>query len=109
MKLAERMNRIGVESAFEVLLRARELERQGRNIIHLEIGEPDFATPSHIVEAAKILSDETPGKDFRLAAVIPQTVLDQAMIEGWFHDKAAWRKWAKDPDNRAFNGGPYVR
>lgn len=58
MKLAERMNRIGVESAFEVLVRARELERQGRNIIHLEIGEPDFATPSHIVEAAKRALDE---------------------------------------------------
>ena len=58
MKLAERMNRIGVESAFEVLLRARELERQGRNIIHLEIGEPDFATPSHIVEAGKRALDE---------------------------------------------------
>jgi len=58
MKLAERMTRIGVESAFEVLLRARELEREGRNIIHLEIGEPDFATPSHIVEAAKRALDE---------------------------------------------------
>jgi len=53
MKLAERMSRIGVESAFEVLLRARELERQGRSIIHLEIGEPDFPTPAHIIEAAK--------------------------------------------------------
>ena len=51
MKLAERMSRIGVERAFEVLLRARELEAQGRDIIHLEIGEPDFATPRHIVEA----------------------------------------------------------
>jgi aspartate aminotransferase len=58
MKLAERMSRIGVESAFEVLLRARELERQGRNIIHLEIGEPDFATPAHIVEAGKRALDE---------------------------------------------------
>jgi len=58
MKLAERMSRIGVESAFEVLQRARELEREGRNIIHLEIGEPDFATPSHIVQAAKRALDE---------------------------------------------------
>src|SRR5207244_1314601 len=58
MKLAERMSRIGVESAFEVLVRARELERQGRNIIHLEIGEPDFPTPAHIVEAAKQALDE---------------------------------------------------
>jgi aspartate aminotransferase len=58
MKLAERMNRIGVESAFEVLLRARELERQGRHVIHLEIGEPDFPTPAHIVAAAKQALDE---------------------------------------------------
>jgi aspartate/methionine/tyrosine aminotransferase len=58
MKLAERMSRIGVETAFEVLVRARELERQGRRIIHLEIGEPDFPTPRHIVEAAKRALDE---------------------------------------------------
>src|SRR5579862_9962038 len=58
MKLAERMNRIGVESAFEVLVRARELERQGKHIIHLEIGEPDFPTPAHIVEAAKQALDD---------------------------------------------------
>ena len=53
MKLAQRMSRIGVESAFDVLVRARALEAQGRNVIHLEIGEPDFPTPAHIVEAAK--------------------------------------------------------
>ncbi|MCS6951589.1 MAG: pyridoxal phosphate-dependent aminotransferase [Bryobacterales bacterium] len=58
MKLAERMSRIGVETAFEVLVRARELERQGRRIIHLEIGEPDFPTPRHIIEAAKRALDE---------------------------------------------------
>jgi aspartate aminotransferase len=52
------MSRIGVESAFEVLVRARELERQGKNIIHLEIGEPDFPTPAHIIEAAKRALDE---------------------------------------------------
>src|SRR6266481_988705 len=58
MKLAERMSRIGVESAFDVLVRARALEAQGRSIIHLEIGEPDFPTPPHIVEAAKKALDE---------------------------------------------------
>jgi len=47
------MSRLGTESAFEVLARARALERQGREIIHLEIGEPDFDTPAHIKEAAK--------------------------------------------------------
>jgi aspartate aminotransferase len=58
MKLAERMSRIGVESAFEVLVRARALEAQGRSVIHLEIGEPDFPTPAHIIEAAKQALDE---------------------------------------------------
>jgi aspartate aminotransferase len=58
MKLAERMRRIGVESAFDVLVRARALEAQGRSIIHLEIGEPDFPTPAHIIEAAKQALDQ---------------------------------------------------
>jgi aspartate aminotransferase len=49
---AERMSRIGTESAFEVLARARRLEAEGRDIIHLEIGEPDYATPQNIIDAA---------------------------------------------------------
>ena len=52
MKLATRMSRLGTETAFEVLVKARALEAQGREIVHLEIGEPDFDTPSNIVEAA---------------------------------------------------------
>ena len=52
------MSRIGVESAFDVLVRARALEAQGKSVIHLEIGEPDFPTPAHIVEAAKKALDE---------------------------------------------------
>jgi len=58
MNLAERMSRIGVESAFDVLVRARALEARGHNVIHLEIGEPDFPPPRHIVEAAKQALDE---------------------------------------------------
>ncbi len=50
--LAARMSRLGTESAFEVLARARALEAAGRRVVHLEIGEPDFATPVHIVDAA---------------------------------------------------------
>jgi aspartate/methionine/tyrosine aminotransferase len=50
--LSQRMARLGTETAFEVLSKAKALERQGRSIVHLEIGEPDFATPQHIVEAA---------------------------------------------------------
>ncbi len=52
MDLAERMTRLGTESAFEVLAHARALEADGHEIIHLEIGEPDFPTAEHIVEAA---------------------------------------------------------
>lgn len=51
MILARRIGNLGTESAFAVLAKARELEAQGRDIIHLEIGEPDFATPKHIREA----------------------------------------------------------
>ncbi|MBZ5530991.1 MAG: pyridoxal phosphate-dependent aminotransferase [Acidobacteriia bacterium] len=51
LRLAKRMSRLGSETAFEVLAKARALEAQGREIIHLEIGEPDFDTPANVVEA----------------------------------------------------------
>ena len=62
MKLAQRMSRLGTETAFEVLARAKALEAEGRDIVHLEIGEPDFDTPSNIVEAGR-----------------------QALADGWTH------------------------
>ncbi|HLH41889.1 MAG TPA: pyridoxal phosphate-dependent aminotransferase [Bryobacteraceae bacterium] len=52
------MSRLGVESAFEVLVKARALEKQGKSVIHLEIGEPDFPTPAHIVEAGRRALEE---------------------------------------------------
>src|SRR5215813_3579496 len=83
MRLAEKMSRIGTESAYEVLAKARELERQGKKVIHLEIGEPDFPTPAHVVEAGKRALDEgwtkygpTPGfPEFReaIAAYVSRT------------------------------------
>src|SRR5229473_1951470 len=51
LRLATRMSRLGTETAFEVNNRARQLEKQGKEIVHLEIGEPDFDTPANIVEA----------------------------------------------------------
>ena len=51
MTLASRMNRIGTETAFAVMARARQLEAQGRDVVHLQIGEPDFDTPANIVDA----------------------------------------------------------
>src|SRR5688500_20125716 len=83
MRLAESMSRIGIESAFEVLQRARALEAQGKKIVHLEIGQPDFPTPQHVKDAAKKALDEgwtgygpTPGvPDFRdaIAAYVSRT------------------------------------
>src|ERR1700719_4487042 len=58
LQMAGRMSRLGTESAFEVLARASALQREGRNIINLGIGQPDFPTPDHIVEAGrKALAD----------------------------------------------------
>ena len=51
LRLAKRMSRLGTETAFEVLVRAKALEKQGKDVVHLEIGEPDFDTPSNIIEA----------------------------------------------------------
>ncbi|MDP6941939.1 MAG: pyridoxal phosphate-dependent aminotransferase [Planctomycetota bacterium] len=62
LNLASRMSRLGTETAFEVLARAKQLEAEGRDIVHLEIGEPDFDTPSNIVEAGR-----------------------QALADGWTH------------------------
>ncbi len=83
MKLAERMSRLSGEGAFEVLQKARALEAKGQHIIHLEIGEPDFETPAHIVAAGKAALDAgythygpTPGDpEFRaaLAAHVAET------------------------------------
>ncbi len=59
MHIAERISRLGTETAFEVLVRARALEAQGKNIVHLEIGEPDFDTPQNIIDAAKNALDNS--------------------------------------------------
>lgn len=71
MKLAERMSRLGTETAFEVLARAGELEKEGRDIIHLEIGQPDFQTPDYIIDAAyKAMKDGFTG--YGPSAGLPQ-------------------------------------
>jgi aspartate/methionine/tyrosine aminotransferase len=58
LQLSRRMARLGTETAFEVLNKARALERQGKSIIHLEIGEPDFDTPANVVEAGVVALHE---------------------------------------------------
>ena len=58
IKIADSVGRLQTESAYAVLAKARALEAQGKNVIHLEIGEPDFPTPAHILEAGKRALDE---------------------------------------------------
>ena len=53
IELANRMSKLGTETAFEVLAKAKKLEAQGKDIIHLQIGEPDFDTPENIIDAGK--------------------------------------------------------
>lgn len=57
MRFADRMAKLGTETAFEVLVKAQALAAQGKEVIHLEIGEPDFDTPRHIIDAAKTALD----------------------------------------------------
>ena len=57
IELANRMSRLGTETAFEVLAKAKRLEAQGKDIIHLQIGEPDFDTPENIINAGKSALD----------------------------------------------------
>jgi hypothetical protein len=56
----------------------------------------------HIVKAAEILAEQPPGKDFRHVGFIPDTVLNQWMIDGTFNDPERIRRWLNDPENRAF-------
>ena len=58
MKLAKNLERLGTESAFSILAEAKKLEAQGKEIIHLGVGQPDFKTPKHVVDAAKKALDD---------------------------------------------------
>ena len=92
MRLADRMTSIGTETAFEAAARARALEATGRSVIHLEIGEPDFDTPSNVREAAKRAIDA--GKThYPPFPGIPEL---RAAIAA---DTAARRGFAPDPAN----------
>ena len=58
MKLSSRQSRLGTETAFETLAKAKKLEAEGKNIVHLDIGEPDFDSPSYVIDAAKEALDQ---------------------------------------------------
>ena len=60
MKLARSLDRLGTESAFTVLAEAKKLEAQGKPMIHLGLGQPDFKTPKHVVEACLLYTSPSP-------------------------------------------------
>jgi aspartate aminotransferase len=91
LQLSTAMSRLGTETAFEVLAKARALEAQGKSVIHLEIGEPDFDTPAHIVEAAKRALDEG-YTHYGPAAGLPE------LREAIAHEIATSRGIAVQPD-----------
>jgi hypothetical protein len=76
-----------------------------RTIMHEEDGKYYHESRQDVTDqiaAARIIADEPPGKDFRHAAFIPESELNRALTEGWFHDRAAWKRWANDPDNSCY-------
>jgi aspartate/methionine/tyrosine aminotransferase len=98
MRFAERMSRLGTESAFEVLARAKALERQGKEIVHLEIGEPDFDTPVHIRDAGKRALDSG-ATHYGPAAGLPE--LREAIAK----DVGSTRQLPVDPDEIVITPG----
>ena len=55
-----------------------------------------------VIEHCKTLAENKPGKDFRHVAEVPMVIYQKAMREGWVKDKAKWKKWLNDPDNKVF-------
>lgn len=80
-------------------------ESRRKTIYHEEDGRTFVETRQDVdpvIKAAKDMWCEKPPLDMRRVALIPEAVLNQAFNEGWFHDEAAWKKWANDPANAAF-------
>ena len=84
----------------DMLPRARR-----KTIYHEEDGKTYIETRQdveHIIKAAAEARDHKPDKEFTLVSYIPEEVLNQSFLEGWFHDNAQWRKWANDPANSCY-------
>lgn len=99
MQIADRMARLGTETAFEVLLKARALEAQGKNIVHLEIGEPDFDTPPNIIQAAKNALDDG-FTHYGPAAGLPEA---RQAVADYVNKTRGYELW--DADNVVFTPG----
>ena len=76
-----------------------------KTIYHEEDGKTVLETRQdveHIIEAAKYFRGLKPDMEMTRVALIPEEVLNQSFIEGWYHDDAQWRKWANDPANECY-------
>lgn len=77
-----------------------------RKTIYHEEGDRRFIETRQdvapVIQAAKDMWDDKPPLDMRRVALIPEAVLNQSFAEGWFHDEAAWKKWANDPANAEY-------
>jgi hypothetical protein len=87
-----------------------DAEKRVKIIYHEEDGKTFVETrqdTTHLIEAAKLLAEIPPDPEtgLRFICNIDEATYNRAIIEGWFHDKAAWRRWASNPDNRALCGG----
>lgn len=79
---------------------------EGRGtIMHSEDGQTRIETRQDVtglLDAISEMRERPQMKDFRHVAEVPKTVIDQALIEGWYHDPVKWKQWLNDPDNAAF-------
>jgi hypothetical protein len=76
-----------------------------KTILHEEDGQCWIESRQDVgpvIEAARMIADEAPGRDFRHAAFVPESELNRAFAEGWFHDPKAWKSWANDPANACY-------
>ena len=84
-------------------------EARRKTLLHEEDGRCRIESRQDIapiVAAAQLIAAQPPGRDFRHAAFIPETELNRAFTEGWFHDSAAWKRWANDPANACYRTWP---
>ena len=84
-------------------------ESRRKTILHEENGRCWIESRQDVaplIEAARIVADAPPNPELRHAAFIPETELNRAFTEGWFHDKAAWKRWANDPANACYRTWP---
>jgi hypothetical protein len=86
-------------------LMSSDAEKRKKVILHEEDGKGYIETREDVddlIDGAKIMADMPYDKDMYPVAVIPDSVLNDSFVNGWFHDTAKWKRWANNPDNKSF-------